>query len=244
MKDKRLYEVIYFDESIIVVNKPANVLTIPDRFDKSLPNLRALLEEKFGRVWVVHRLDKETSGVVLFARDAESHKILNQQFENQDVQKIYHAVVSGWLPKDELEIDIPLATDPSNKWKTVPSARGKDALTIVRVLERYSIATLIECNLVTGRHHQIRVHCSTIGNPLIVDEIYGKNNSFFVSTLKRRFNLKKGEEEKPIISRLSLHSFSITFKHPTSGDEVSYFAPYPKDFSALIKVLRKYGKIL
>ncbi|MFN3781238.1 MAG: RluA family pseudouridine synthase [Candidatus Kapaibacteriota bacterium] len=242
MKHNRLYQILYLDEDIIVVNKASGVLSIPDRFDRNLPNLRALLEEKFGRIWVVHRLDKETSGIMVFARNAESHKNLNTQFEQLEVVKIYHAIVSGWIPEEEFDIDIPLLTDPSNKGRTIPSARGKEALTKVRVLERFSIATLIECNLVTGRHHQIRVHCSTIGNPLLVDEIYGNNNAFFLSHIKRRYNLKKGAEEKPIINRLTLHSYSLRFLHPKTIEQVEFIGPYPRDFSALLNVLRKYSK--
>jgi len=242
MKHHKLYNIIYYDNDIIVVDKAAGVLSIPDRFDKTIPNLRVLLEEKFGRIWVVHRLDKDTSGIMVFARNAEAHKILNTQFEELSVNKLYHAVVSGWIAEDEFEIDIPLITDPSNKGRTIPSARGKEALTKIRVLERFSIATLIECNLVTGRHHQIRVHCSTIGNPLLVDEIYGNSDAFFLSHIKKRYNLKKGDEEKPIINRLTLHSYSIGFQHPASNDWVEFVAPYPKDFAALLNVLRKYSK--
>lgn len=242
MKHNKLYEIIVYDDDIVVVNKSSGVLSIPDRFDKTIPNLRVLLEEKFGRIWVVHRLDKETSGIMVFARNPESHKNLNQQFESQEVNKIYHAVVSGWILQDEFEIDIPLLTDPSNPSRTIPSARGKEALTLVRVLERFSIATLIECKLVTGRHHQIRVHCSAIGNPLLVDEIYGNNEAFFLSHIKRRYNLKKGEEEKPIISRLTLHSYSLEFRHPRTEELLSFTASYPKDFLALLSILRKYAK--
>lgn len=242
MKHNKLYQIIYYDDDIILVDKASGVLSIPDRFDKNLPNLRILLEDKFGRIWVVHRLDKDTSGIMVFALNPESHKSLNTQFEKLSVAKIYHAVVSGWIPEDEFEIDIPLTTDPSDKGQTIPSARGKEALTKVRVLERFTIATLIECNLVTGRHHQIRVHCSTIGNPLLVDNIYGKNDAFFLSHIKRRYNLKKGEEEKPIIDRLTLHSYSLEFEHPKTKEQLFFEAPYPKDFSALLNVLRKYSK--
>ncbi|ROL55933.1 RluA family pseudouridine synthase [Bacteroidetes/Chlorobi group bacterium Naka2016] len=242
MKHNKLYQILFQDDDIIVVDKASGVLSIPDRFDKNIPNLRMLLEEKFGRIWVVHRLDKETSGIMVFARNAKSHKDLNTQFEELNVEKIYHAFVSGWVAEDEFDIDIPLLTDPSNKGRTIPSARGKEALTKVRVLERFSIATLIECNLVTGRHHQIRVHCATVGNPLLVDDIYGKNEAFFLSHIKRRYNLKKGEEEKPIIDRLTLHAYSLKFRHPKTQEIVEFTAQYPKDFSALLNVLRKYSK--
>lgn len=236
------YDLIYCDDDIVVVDKASGMLTIPDRFDKTLPNLRSLLEEKFGRIYVVHRLDKETSGIVVFARNPEAHKDLNTKFETQEVERIYHAVVSGWIDRDEFEIDIPLLTDPSNKGRTIPTTRGKESLTIVRVLERFSIATLIECNLRTGRHHQIRVHCATIGNPLLVDEIYGNNKEFYLSHIKRRYNLKKDETEKPIINRLTLHAYSLWFEHPSTKAKVHFECPYPRDFLALVNVLRKYSK--
>ncbi len=241
MKSK-LFEIIYFDDEIVVVSKASGVLTIPDRFDKTLPNLRALLEEEFGRIYVVHRLDKETSGIIVFARKPEAHKFLNTAFENLQVEKIYHAIVSGWLTEDEIDIDIPLLTDPRDRNRTIPSARGKESLTKIKVLERFGIATLVECNLVTGRHHQIRVHCATIGNPLLVDPIYGGAESFFLSQIKKRFKLKKGEEEKPVINRLTLHSFSLRFKHPNESREMYFEAPYPKDFSAVVNLLRKYSR--
>lgn len=241
MKHK-FYDILYFDDDIVVVGKQSGVLSIPDRFDKSLPNLRSMLEERFGRIFVVHRLDKETSGIMVFARNADSHRILNMKFDNHEVQKIYHAIVSGWIADDTFDIDIPLRTSPSNPNLTIPSTRGKESLTKVKVLERFTLATLLECNLVTGRHHQIRAHCSAIGNPLLVDELYGATTAFYLSRIKRRYNLKKDETERPIISRLTLHSFSLRFEHPRSSEEKYFECNYPKDFSALLNVLRKYAR--
>lgn len=241
MKHK-YYDVLYDDDDIIVVGKQSGVLTIPDRFDKTLPNLRSMLELQFGRIYVVHRLDKETSGIMLFARNTESHKDLNIKFENSEIEKIYHSVVLGYIADDEFYIDIPLRKSPANPNITIPSTRGKPSLTKIRVLERFTIAALLECNLVTGRHHQIRAHCSAIGNPLLVDEIYGGSNSFYLSRIKRKYKLKKEEEEKPIINRLTLHSFSLRFEHPRTSEEIYFECSYPKDFSALLNVLRKYAK--
>lgn len=241
MKHK-YYDVLYYDDDIIVVGKQSGVLTIPDRFEKSLANLREMLESNFGRIYVAHRLDKETSGIMLFARNPESHKDLNIKFENSEIEKIYHSVVSGWIAENEFDVDIPLRTSPSNPNITIPSTRGKPSLTKIRVLERFTIATLLECNLITGRHHQIRVHCSAIGNPLLVDELYGKGNAFYLSRIKRKYIRKKEEEEKPIINRLTLHSFSLRFEHPKTLEEKYFECSYPKDFSALLNVLRKYAK--
>ncbi|MFW5701930.1 MAG: pseudouridine synthase, partial [Bacteroidota bacterium] len=127
------------------------------------------------------------------------------------------------------------------KGAMMPSVRGKESLTIIRVLERYRGATLLECELKTGRQHQIRVHCSAIGHPLIIDPLYGNNDAFYVSSVKRRFNLKKGTEERPLMKRVSLHSYSIGFTHPMTGEHTESIAEYPKDYKALTQVLGKYA---
>ncbi|TAL71089.1 MAG: RluA family pseudouridine synthase [Bacteroidetes bacterium] len=234
---------IYEDDYILVLNKPAGCLTIPDRYDKSAINLYGILTEMYPKIFTVHRLDKDTSGVIVFAKDAESHKNINQQFQEFKVTKIYHAVLSGNLNQNELVIDIPITEDLNRKGYMKPSARGKESLTVLNVIERFRNATLVELNLVTGRHHQIRVHCASIGYPLLVDELYGKSKEFYVSSLKRKYNIKKGEFEKPIISRVSMHAKLITFLHPEFNEKVSYDADYPKDFSALLEVLKKYSNI-
>lgn len=237
------YEIIFEDDDILLLNKAANVLSIPDRWKPDLPNLRALLDEKYGKIFVVHRLDKETSGIMIFAKNAETHKKLNDLFQNQKIKKLYHVMVSGILQKNELDVDIPIITDPSSKGKSMPSSRGKESLTSIKVMDRFKTATLLECNLITGRHHQIRVHCSAIGHPLLVDSLYGSESEFFLSSIKRRFNLKKGTIERPIISRLTMHAFSLEFQHPQSGENLVFTAEYPKDFSALLQVLGKYSQI-
>jgi len=234
-------EKLYEDDDILVLNKPAGLLTIPDRFQARLPNLRDILKEEYGIIFVVHRLDRETSGAIIFAKHAEAHKLLNDQFEHHTVKKIYHAVVSGIVSQDEMAIDIPLAPDPVKKGLVRPSARGKEALTTIRVMERYRIATLLECNLHTGRQHQIRVHCAAVGYPLLIDEFYGNAGEFMLSSIKKKYNLAKHTDEKPIIQRLTLHAFSLTFMHPVTEEEISIVAPYPKDFRALLNTLGKYA---
>ncbi len=240
-KKKNLIDVIYEDDFILVLNKHAGCLTIPDRYDKSAINLYDLLTKKYSKIYTVHRLDKDTSGVIVFAKNAESHRNLNQQFQDLKVTKIYHAVITGYVSQDELVIDIPLIEDLRYKGQMKPSARGKESLTVLKVINRFRNSTLVELNLVTGRHHQIRVHCAAIGHPLLVDEIYGKSSEFKVSYLKRNFKLKKGEQEIPIISRITMHSKTIKFLHPVSGIEMYFEADYPKDFEALIEILNKYS---
>jgi len=236
------YSIIFEDDDIIVVDKPSGMLTIPDRFS-SAENLRGLLTEKYGKIFVVHRLDKETSGIMIFAKNAESHRSLSIQFEHHTVQKIYSAVIAGQLAEDSLEIDIPLMLDPVQKGMMRPSARGKESLTIMRAVEKFRIATYVECDLRTGRQHQIRVHAASIGHPLLVDSLYGTSEQFFLSSIKRRYNLQKDAEEKPIISRITLHSTSLGFKHPKTQEDMVFKAEPPKDFNALLSVLRKYSAI-
>ncbi|MCX7736713.1 MAG: RluA family pseudouridine synthase [Candidatus Kapabacteria bacterium] len=235
--------IIFEDDYLLVLSKPAGFLTLPDRYDKSAPNLKNYLEKIYDEIFVVHRLDKDTSGIIVFAKDSETHKALNQQFEQNQVTKIYHVVVSGVIIDDEIKIDIPISQDLRKPGRSKPSATGKDSLTILRVLERFRNTTLVECNLVTGRHHQIRVHCSAIGHPLLVDDFYGKSDSFFLSSIKRKYKYKKDVVERPIISRVTMHSYSIEFLHPVTKERIFLEAYYPKDFEALLKMLRKYNKI-
>lgn len=122
-----------------------------------------------------------------------------------------------------------------------PSARGKEARTDIRVLEKFRVATLVECNLITGRQHQIRVHCSAVGYPLLVDADYGTSAAFLLSSIKKRYNLAKDAEERPIIDRVTLHAYSITVTHPGTEQPLTVTAPYPRDFAAALNVLRKYA---
>jgi 23S rRNA pseudouridine1911/1915/1917 synthase len=243
MKKKDDFDIIHEDDDIVVISKHAGMLTIPDRYNKALPNIYRILNDKFGSIYTVHRLDRDTSGVMVFAKNADAHRNLNMQFDNQEVGKFYHLVLAGVVNKDEMKIDIPIAADPSKPGLSYPSARGKDSLTILKVLKRFRSSTLVECELVTGRHHQLRVHCATIGNPLLIDPEYAGTNEVFLSSFKRKFKLGKRQEEKPIISRLTMHSRSITFNHPDGTGKLTFEAEYPKDFAALLQSLSKYSAL-
>lgn len=241
MKKRTDIEILYDDDDIVVVSKPSSTLTIPDRYNKDIPNLYNYFKELYGEIFLVHRLDRDTSGVMIFAKNPESHKILNDQFQEKTIEKIYHAVVSGTPLKNEIDIDIPITEDAIERGKSKPSIRGKESLTKLRVLEKHRNSALVECNLVTGRHHQIRVHCAAIGHPLLVDSMYGKLSEFYLSSIKRKYNIKKNQEERPIISRVTLHSYSIGFTHPRTNEPMKFAASYPRDFMALLHVLQKYS---
>jgi RluA family pseudouridine synthase len=237
------YEIIYEDDYIVAVNKQAGILAVPDRYNPNIINLKHLLGLKYGEIFVVHRLDKGTSGIMIYAKDAVTHKAFNEMFEKQEIEKIYHVLVKGVFPKNEIDIDIPIMPSQGKKGISIPSARGKQSLTKVKVLDRYDRATMLECNLVTGRSHQIRVHLSTLGFPLYVDLDYGGNESFKISDFKKRFNLKKNTEERPILDRLSMHAYSMRFIHPRTNKELYLVSEYHRDFAAMVQLLSKYNKI-
>ncbi len=234
-------DVLYADLDIVVVNKQAGLLAIPDRYDETLPSVKVLVRERYGSAYTVHRLDRETSGVMIVALTPEAHKALNEQFEHHTVKKTYQAILAGIVDKDELMINIPLATDTKRKGLMKPSAKGKEARTGLRVIERFRIASLVECDLITGRQHQIRVHCAAIGHPLLVDADYGSTSKFMLSSIKRRYNVARGHEERPIIDRQTLHAARISFDHPSTGERVTIEAEPPRDFAATLQVLRKYA---
>ncbi len=234
-------EILFEDEHIVVLSKPAGLLSLPDRFDTTLPNLRTMMVEKYGEIFIVHRIDRDTSGIMMVCKTAEAHKILSEQFETREVRKIYHAVVQGRVEQEEMAIDIPLQADPQRPGLMSPSVRGKESLTQVRVLKRFRLATLLECELITGRQHQIRVHCAAIGHPLLIDADYSENTEFMLSSVKRKYNVGKHQEEKPLMSRTTLHASRLEFRHPATHETMSFENPYPKDFKALLQTLEKYS---
>ena len=239
---KAKYELLHEDTDLVIVNKPSGVLSIPDRFDATRWNLQQILAEKYGEIFTVHRLDKETSGVICFARNEEAHRNLSMQFEQREVEKIYYALVEGRLAKKG-EIDAPIAYHPHIKGKMLTNKRGKASLTLYKSLEHFKNYTLAEANIKTGRMHQIRVHFSSINHPLAIDSMYGRKGEFRLSEIKRkRYNIGREQEERPLMSRTTLHAHRLRINHPTSGERLLFEAPLHKDFNAVLKQLRKWGK--
>jgi 23S rRNA pseudouridine1911/1915/1917 synthase len=241
MKNKP--SIIFEDDDIIVLNKPAHYLTIPDRFVAERANLTTFLKDRLENVFVVHRLDKETSGVILFAKNAAAHRNLSMQFEARTVDKIYLALVEGSVHKEEGEINQPIANNMRDKGRMIIASRGKPSLTLYQVIERFKNYTLVEANIKTGRTHQVRVHFEVIGYPLAVDSLYGRKDAFLLSEVKMK-KYRSGKdviEEKPLMSRTTLHAAKVTFNHPTTDESITFEAELPKDFRAVLNQLRKWG---
>lgn len=235
-KTRTAFHVLYQDDDLLALDKAPGVPTIPERGSEE--SLKTLAQQQFGRLWTVHRIDKQTSGVVLFARTPEAHRDLNEQFRTRETEKRYLAVLEGEMPQEEMTIDIPLAPDPGKAGRIRPSASGKEALTVLRVRERFRGYTLAEAQPLTGRQHQIRVHCRAVGLPLLVDFLYGGRDAFFLSSIKRKYK-DYGREERPLIGRLTLHAESLTVRHPGTGEPITFTAELPKDMRALLTQLRK-----
>jgi 23S rRNA pseudouridine955/2504/2580 synthase len=227
-------EIILFEnEHYIAVNKPALLSTLEDRNDPV--NLLGMARSYRPGAQACHRIDKETSGVLVFARSPEAYRHLATQFERRTVEKTYHAVTDGIHSFRDLLVDRPLLKLSDG---TVKIARtGKSAQTVLTTIRTYRQHTLVACRPVTGRMHQIRVHLSAQGAPITGDVLYG-GKPFFLSALKRGYNLKKDTEERPVIERLALHAERIVFSD-LNGERTEVSAPYPKDFRALLSQLEK-----
>lgn len=236
---KTAIEILFSDNDLLVVNKPSGIAVIPERIHTEREHLQNLLEKDFEKIFVVHRIDKGTSGVVCFARNEAAHKNLSLQFQEHSVKKIYKALVKGRMKTRSGTIDFPIAENNSNAGTMKVSKQGKNAITHFKVEEEFKSATLLSIEIETGRTHQIRVHMAHYGNPLLVDEIYSGSNAFYLSSVKRNYK-HTDETERPAISRLTLHAGQLTVIHPSTEKEITFTARLPKDLETVLKLLRKY----
>ncbi|MBN2089820.1 RluA family pseudouridine synthase [candidate division KSB1 bacterium] len=245
-KQKLEPRIVFEDDSIVVIDKPAHLLAIPDHWDKELPNVWHILQEKSPqhKIFVVHRLDAETSGLMIYAKNPEAHRLLCQNFEKHEVQKIYFALVDGNFKELAGKIELPLMEKPNSPGKMIISSRGKTAVTNWKVLEQFRGYSLLEVSPETGRMHQIRVHLKGIGHPLAIDSKYGESQAIFLSQLKPKYTLKTEEIEKPLMDRLTLHAGKLTFYHPDTRKQIQFESELPKDFRSLIRNLRKFRPFL
>lgn len=241
MGNKNLdYSVIYSDEDIVVLNKRSGILIAADRYDPDAPRLDVLAEKEFGKLFAVHRIDKDTSGLIVYARNAEAQRNLSMQFENRKVLKTYHALVYGHPMWEDLHVDLALQPDGDARHRTVPSKRyGKPSVTDFHLIGTCGPYSWIEAKPKTGRTHQIRVHLAANGLSIVCDPLYsGNQKPVRLSEFKKKWNGDEFEE-RPLLSRLALHAYKIEFTHPKTGEAVNFTADYPKDMDATRKQLAK-----
>jgi 23S rRNA pseudouridine1911/1915/1917 synthase len=246
--DQRL-PIVFQDEDLVAVAKPAGLAVIPGRGedDSVLQRLAEQLRLPWSgtsdpRIRVVHRLDKDTSGLLLFARHLDAQRHLSNQFQNNTIEKQYLALIAGRPDESEGEIDAPIGAHPTSpKRMAVLKHGGRPARTLWKIEQTFRHYTLLRVFPRTGKTHQIRVHLAHIGLPLAIDPLYSPNheNAIFLSQFKRGYRPKRGEQERPLISRLTLHAQRLSFEHP-SGQKVQLEAHLPKDLCAALNMLKKY----
>ncbi|MBI4617002.1 MAG: RluA family pseudouridine synthase, partial [Planctomycetes bacterium] len=231
------------DEHLLVVDKPAGLAVHPGAGRPAGTLVHGLLARGAAggedplRPGIVHRLDRDTSGVILFAKEDEAHVGLARQFEKREVEKTYLAIVKGQPGMDEFEVNLPLGTHPKNRLKiAVRPEGGSPARTRFRVLERYRRFSLVEASPATGRTHQIRVHLQAFGNPVAADPLYSGASEIFPSDVR---GVRQREGEEPIATRTQLHAARIEFVHPMTGEELAIDAPLPADMKRLLGALER-----
>ena len=211
-------EIIFEDDDILVINKPTNLLTIQDGYSPNLPNISQLLQQIYKNIWVVHRLDKQTSGAIIFTKNAFSHKAISLQFQNRNIKKEYHTITFGKISWHEKSVEMPLRVNGDRKHRTLPDLEnGKPAKTSFRLINSFEEYSFLSAFPYTGYRHQIRAHLKWIGLEVVGDELYGK--------------LSKTQQHSVPINRLALHARRIEFNHPRTKEILSIHAPYPQDFS-------------
>jgi 23S rRNA pseudouridine1911/1915/1917 synthase len=229
--------VLFEDATLLVINKPPGLVVHPAEGHQEHTLVNALLHHCEGqlsgiggvaRPGIVHRLDKETSGCLVVAKNDDTHMALSAQFASRKVEKIYHAIVCGEVPREQGEIRAAIARHPSHRKRmAVDDDAGREARTSYRVLERLLGATLVEAELHTGRTHQIRVHFQFLGFPIVGDATYGN-----------RQNQRLADLVCYSAPRQMLHAFQLSFIHPQSGRRMTFQAPRPEDFADALSALK------
>ena len=243
-------EIVHEDDHLIAINKPPQFVVHPaaGHWDDTLVN--ALLHhcgvlpetDEIYKPGIVHRIDKDTSGVIIAAKTLKAHGDITKQFQDRVVQKSYRAIVEGEVAFDEdiIDKDMDRHKKEFDKMAVVKKGTGKNAVSFYRVIERFNGFTFVEVAPKTGRTHQIRVHMASIGHPCVSDSAYGKRDALFLRDLGATEDPLVPEPEQPILMRQALHAYRISFTHPGTGMIVEYTAPVAKDLELVLELLRKY----
>jgi 23S rRNA pseudouridine1911/1915/1917 synthase len=255
--------ILHEDGDLLVVDKPAGLAVEPERWARGAASLAGALlalarvrgankeDEESGaentgplalRLRAVHRLDKDTSGVLVVAKHIEAERFLRAAFEHDEVEKTYLALVEGEHPLGdgaEEVVDLALGPDPKKSGRMVVDPAGKPSRTRLAVEQRFRGFTWMRCRPETGRTHQIRVHLSASGFPLAVDPVYGRRSELALSAIKAGYRAKRGQVERPLIARLTLHAAEIRLPAPSGGAPLTVAAPLPTDLARLLKQLAK-----
>ncbi len=237
----KTYEILYEDSFLIVVNKAAGVHSISGR-NSDDPSLVHQPGQQDSNLYPVYRLDRDTSGLLIIAKDEESHRVLSIQFIEGKAVITYQAIMIGRPAEEAFSLNYKLAVDAHGK--AFVSGSGKVSVTHCKVVEHFSKYTLVEANPVTGRQQQIRAHLAHIGHPLAVDPLYGSRYPLTITDIKPGIKRKSVSDvqEPALMKRTPLHALNITFSHPKDNCALSFNAPMPKDMLATLAQLRKWSR--
>jgi 23S rRNA pseudouridine955/2504/2580 synthase len=231
-------QIVFENENYIAINKPAGISSLHERLGQA----NSVIEQakKYDEnLQLCHRLDKETSGVLLLSKHSEAYTHAAVSFEKRRVIKIYHAVSDGVHNFDAFEVNLPLITTRSGR-SAISKQKGKPSVTFFTTEENFKHYTLIACSPITGRQHQIRIHLASQNAPIAADEVYGGKQPY-LSRFKKNFTTNKTNEETPMIARFALHAYSLVL-NDIDGSPLAIVADYPKDLAVFIKQLRKFDK--
>lgn len=233
--------IIFENNDLVALNKPSGMLSVPDREGKE-PSLKDYLKQQYPEIYTIHRLDKETSGLIIFAKTASAHKHFSKQFEERKTVKIYLGLLIGSLQKTEGTVDAPIAENRVKRGSMLIHKRGKNAITDYTLLKNFKRYSWVQFRIHTGRTHQIRVHAKELGHPLVGDVLYGDGKPVLLSSFKNKFKLgKETEEEKPLLNRLALHAQQLKITDE-NGVLLELEAPLYKDMRVTVLQLEKFLK--